>query len=195
MNKSVKNELPPFRPILSAVSTSKFKLGKFLLPILSDITLNEFNVKDSFIFFDEILTQNNDLHMDSLDVDALFTNIPLEQTINIWVEKLFETQDTLVKRISKKDICDLLNLATKQSFVTFNNKFHIKIDSVAMGTPPGPIMAHIFVSHHEKTGCINVPLNLNQLFVEFILIIFLDFMNHLNLSTRFTNISPLNMRG
>ena len=157
MNKSVKNVLPPFRPILSAVSTPKFKLGKFLLPILLDITLNEFNVKDSFIFVDEILTQNNDLHMDSLDVDALFTNIPLEQTIDIWVEKLFETQDTLVKRISKNNICDLLNLATKQSLFTFNNKFYIKIDSVAMGTLLDPIMTHISFHIMKKTGCINVP--------------------------------------
>ena len=143
MHKSVKNELPPFRPILSAVSTPKFKQAKFLLPILSDITLNEFNVKDSFLFFDEILTQHNDLHM----VYALFTNIPLEQTIDIWVEKLFETQDTLVKRISKKDICDLPNLATKQSFVTFNNKFYIKIDSVTFCRI---YIDHIFVLYESS---------------------------------------------
>ena len=141
--KPVKNELPPFRPILSAVTTPKFKQAKFLLPILSDITLNEFNVKDSFLFFDEILTQHNDLHM----VYALFTNIPLEQTIDIWVEKLFETQDTLVKRISKKDICDLPNLATKQSFVTFNNKFYMKIDSVTFCRI---YIDHIFVLYESS---------------------------------------------
>ena len=50
--------------------------------------------------------------MASLDVDALFTNIPLDETIDIWIKKLFKTLDTLVKGISKNDFRDLLNLAT-----------------------------------------------------------------------------------
>ena len=39
--------------------------------------------------------------MDSLDVDALFTNITLDETIDISVKKLFKTLDTLVKEIFK----------------------------------------------------------------------------------------------
>ena len=62
--------------------------------------------------------------MASLDVDALFTNIPLDETIDICVKKLFKTPDTLVKGISKNDFRDLLNLATKESFFTFNNVFY-----------------------------------------------------------------------
>ena len=38
----------------------------FLFPVLSDITQNEFTVKDSFTFVHEILTQDNDLCMASL---------------------------------------------------------------------------------------------------------------------------------
>ena len=62
--------------------------------------------------------------MTSLDVDALFTNIPLDETINICVKKLFKIPDTLVKGMSKNDFRHLLNLATKESFFTFNNKFY-----------------------------------------------------------------------
>ena len=51
--------------------------------------------------------------MASLDVDALFTNIPLDETIDICVKKLFKT---LVKGISKNDFRDLLNLATIKHF-------------------------------------------------------------------------------
>ena len=39
--------------------------------------------------------------MTSLYVDALFTNIPLDGTIDICVKKLFKTLETLVKGISK----------------------------------------------------------------------------------------------
>ena len=88
--------------------------------------------------------------MASLDVDTLFTNIPLDETIDICVKKPFKTPDTLVKVIFKNDFPDLLNLATKESFFTFNNKFYIQVDGVAMGSPLGPILAGIFPSHHEE---------------------------------------------
>ena len=76
MQKPIVNGLSPFRPIISAIGTPTYKLAKFLVPVLSDITQNEFTVKGSFTFVDEILAQNSDLHIASLDVDALFTNIP-----------------------------------------------------------------------------------------------------------------------
>ena len=85
-HKSLKNGLPPFRPILSAISTPTYKFAKFLVPFPSDITQNEFTVKDPFTFVDEILTQDSDLCMASLDVDALFTNIPLDETIDICIK-------------------------------------------------------------------------------------------------------------
>ena len=50
VHKPLINGLPPFRLILSAVGTPTYKLAKFLVPVLSDITWNEFTVKDSFTF-------------------------------------------------------------------------------------------------------------------------------------------------
>ena len=88
MHKPLKTGLLPFRPILSAIGTPTYKLAKFLVPLLSDKTQNEFSVKDSFTFVDEILSQDSDLHMASLDVDGLFTNVPLDVTIDICVKKL-----------------------------------------------------------------------------------------------------------
>ena len=88
--------------------------------------------------------------MASLDVDALFTNIPLDETIDICVKKLFQTPETLVKGISKNDFRDLLNLATKESFFTFSNNFYVQLDGVPMGSPLGPILANIFLSLYEE---------------------------------------------
>ena len=164
VHKPLINGLPPFRPILSAIGTPTYKLAKFLVPVLSDITQNEFTVKDSFTFVDEILTQNSDLYMASLDVDALFTNIPLDETIDICVKKVFKTPDTLVKGISKNDFRDLLNLATKESFFMFNNKFYIQVDGVAMGSPLGPILANIFLSHHEENWLNKCPIKFKPSF-------------------------------
>ena len=63
---------------------------------------------------------------------------------------LFQTPETLVKEAYTNDLRDLLNLTTKQSFFTFNNKFYIQVDGVAMGSPLGVILANIFLSHHEE---------------------------------------------
>ena len=124
---SLKNDVPCFKNNNNAIWST---LGDFL----SDITQNKFTTKDSFTFVDEIITQDSDLYMASLDVDGLFNNISLDETIDICVKKLFKTPDTLVKGISKNDFRDLLNLATKESFFTFNNKFYIQVDGVAMGS-------------------------------------------------------------
>ena len=164
VHKPLINGLPSFRPILSAIGTPTYKLAKFLVPVLSDITQNDFTVKDSFTFVDAILTQNSDLYMASLDVDALFINILLDETIDICLKKFFKILDTLVKGISKNDFHDLLNLATKKSFFTFSNKFYIQVDVVAMGFPLGPILANIFLSYHEENWLNKCPIKFKPSF-------------------------------
>ena len=72
----------------------------------------------------------------------------------------FKTPDTSVKGISKSDFRDLLNLATKKSIFTFNNKFYIRVDGVAMGSPLGPILANIFLSHHEEKWLNKCPIDI-----------------------------------
>ena len=58
--------------ILSMIGTPTYKPPKILVLV----TQNKFRVQDSFTFVDKILTQDSDLHMASLDIDALFTKIP-----------------------------------------------------------------------------------------------------------------------
>ena len=76
---------PPFRPILSALQTPTYNLAKFLVPILDTWTKNEYTVKHSFHFAEEIWEQDPSISLGSLDEDSLFTNIPLEETIDICI--------------------------------------------------------------------------------------------------------------
>ena len=50
VQKPVINNCPSSSPILDAINTPSYKLAKFLLPILSPLTINEYTVKDSFAF-------------------------------------------------------------------------------------------------------------------------------------------------
>ena len=45
--------------------------------------MNEYTLKDSFEFAKDIINQNSNCFMASLDVESLFTNIPLDETIKI----------------------------------------------------------------------------------------------------------------
>ena len=65
--------------------------------------------------------------MTSLDVDSLFTNIPLEETIEISTNELFKEPET-VKGVSKTEFKELLSLATKESHFIFDGTIHKQID-------------------------------------------------------------------
>ena len=69
-----------FRPILSAIGTSTYKIAKFLVPILKDLTSNEYSVKDSLDFAKEIFQQNSNYFMARLNITSLFTNIRFGET-------------------------------------------------------------------------------------------------------------------
>ena len=107
---------PPFKPILSPLQTTPDNLAKFLVPILNPLTKNEYTVKDSFQFAEEICEQDPTLTMGSLDVDSLVTNISLDETIDTCVNQLFEDTDT-VEGFKKSELKQLLCLATKESFI------------------------------------------------------------------------------
>ena len=89
VHKNVIDDCPTSRQILSAIGTPTYKIAKFLAVILKGLTSNQYSVKDSFGFAKEILQQNSDCFMVSLDITSLFANIPLDETINICWNELF----------------------------------------------------------------------------------------------------------
>ena len=118
VHKAIIDVCPPFLPILSAIGTPSYKLAKFLVPKLSSFTFNEFTVKDSFAFAEEIVQQDGKLFMGSPDVDSLFTNIPLKETINICTNLLYKNVD-VTESINKSEFENLLSLATQEPRIVF----------------------------------------------------------------------------
>ena len=57
--------------------------------------------------------------MASLDVDSLFTKIPLDKTINICTELLFK-EDNIVS--------GYLSITFKESIILFDNKYYSQVD-------------------------------------------------------------------
>ena len=130
---------PPFRSILLALYWS----------ILDILTKNEYTVKDSFHFAEEICEQDPSLYMGSLDIDSLFTNIPLDETIDICINQRFENTGT-VESFTKSKLKQLLCLATKELYFIFNGLLYKQTNAVAMESPLGPSLANADLPYHEK---------------------------------------------
>ena len=104
--------------------------------------------KDSFQFAEEICEQDPKLSMGSLDIDSLFTNIPINETVDICVNQLFENTNTF-KGFTKSKLKQLC-LATEESYSIFNGLLYKQIDGLAMGSALGPLLANTFLPYHEK---------------------------------------------
>ena len=84
-----------------------YNLAKLLFPILSPLTVNEFSVHDSFLFADEVVNFDANCIMASLDIESLFNNIPLDETVGNCINDLFCNNDT-VRNLIKEDLKEVL---------------------------------------------------------------------------------------
>ena len=156
IHKDLINGIPKFRPIISQIGSPTYNLAKFLTKYITPLTSNEYTIKDSFEFSSNISSQDHSLFMASLDVDSLFTNIPLDETITITVNKIYGRKRK-IDGIKKSDFREMLNFATKGSIFYFNGNYFRQVDGVAMGSPLGPALANMFLSHHEVSWIKNCP--------------------------------------
>ena len=136
--------------------------------------------------------------MASLDVDSLFTNVPLDETIDICVNELFKNNNT-IRGLNKKQMTEMLSLTTKESIILFDMTFYTQIDGVAMGSPLGPSLANVFLCHHEIKWLHDCPKRFKPVFYKryvddiFVLFkkpehvkLFVDYMNSKHKNIKFS---------
>ena len=88
--------------------------------------------------------------MCSFDVTSLFTNIPLDETLDIVTDMLFSSEHC-THGLDRETFKTLLSLATKDVTFLCNDRYFVQIDGVAMGSPLAPILADLFMIHFEET--------------------------------------------
>ena len=139
--------------------------------------------------------------MASLDVESLFTNIPLKETINNCVNDL-HNKNLYNGKLNKKELFQLLETATSESSFIFDFLLYKQIDGVAMGSPLGPTLANAFLCHYEKEWLENCPSFFKPVvykrYVDDICVLFtskdhlqffLDYMNKQHKCIRFTSVA------
>ena len=86
IHKALVDGHPNYRPIISQIGSSTYKIAKYLLDF---ITKDEYMLKDSSELVSMIDKQDHNSFMCSFDLDYLFTKVPLEETIEIVIKNLF----------------------------------------------------------------------------------------------------------
>ena len=208
-----KNDVP-IRPILSACNTPAYTLAKYLVPIISPLTKNVYTVPSSFHFAKEVCNldftlESSEITFASFDVKSLFTNIPLNETINIILNCLFTENEYLdcplfgnsdeVHALSRPQFKELLELACLDNHFIFNEAMYKQIDGVAMGSPLGPTLAMAFMCFMEGKWLSDCPVDFKPLFYRryvddtFLIFkspthvkLFLDYLNSKHPNIKFT---------
>ena len=109
--------------------------------------------------------QDHNSIMCRLDVDSLFTNVPLEETTEIVIKNIFGRKRK-TNGLSKSDFQNLLKLTTMGTVFFFKGSYYKELDNVSMGSPLGKALTNIFLCHHGKNGFKNVQLHRPQFFIN-----------------------------
>ena len=91
------------------------------------------------------IDQNDNLA--SLDIQDLYTNIPISKGINNTQKRLEETNDIA---LTKTDVKELLNLALKNIYFQFYDRFYKQKSGLLMGNTLSPILANIYMDEYQN---------------------------------------------
>ena len=126
--------IPTFRPIVSSIGTFNYKLASFLGDLVKTVMPSEHSWADTFTFLNEL--NKNEMKgkfMVSFDVCSLFTNIPLNETIDLAVDLIFEKHKSL--KATRGKLRELFEFSTSKTNFIFQGVIYDQIDGIAMGSP------------------------------------------------------------
>ena len=138
-------------PIVSTYGTFYHETAKYLASYLLPLTENEHSIKTTTDFANRLKNRilDDDKVLDSYDVSSLFTEVPLDDTIDYVIEKIY-THNKLPQLSSKLLFKHLLCNVTKNTVLSFNGHLHKQIDGCGMANPLSPVLANIFNAKLES---------------------------------------------
>ena len=138
----------PLRPIISIIGTATYEIARYLAELLAPLGKSKHTISNTKDFITRLKTERipKRFKMISFDVKSLFTNVPLEETIDIILNKIYD-EKKIETNIPRNIMKYLLYLCTKHVHFTYGGKIHIQI---AIGLPLGPVLANIFMISLEE---------------------------------------------
>ena len=88
--------------------------------------------------------------MCSFDVESLYTNVPVEETIETTLNYIYKPTKLVNVPFDKEQMRMLLNFSVRDAPFRFQNKIYKQIDGVAMGNPLAPILTDLWMQKIEE---------------------------------------------
>ena len=168
---NVKTHKPdnPLRPIISQIQTPTYNIAKKLNEILSPYAPRDFALASTSDFLELLNTsQPADDHIIApLDVESLFTNVPVDRTIQYILDRVYRCDKTPPLDIPEEHLRSLLEICTKEApFTCPRGTMYRQVDGVAMGSPLGVLFANFFMGTIESTVLKNYRPSLYSRYVD-----------------------------
>ena len=138
------------RPIISQVTTPTYDVSKIIDTIVKPYIPSTYMLKSRDEFINILTTNTPTAPSYSLDVESLFTNVPVLPTIDIILKHTYEHPTIPPPKVPRDILRELLIICTtKVPFTNVDGKMYIQKDGVSMGSPLGPTFANYYMAELE----------------------------------------------
>ena len=139
------------RPIISNIGYATYETARYLAELLAPLGKSEHTISNTKDFITRLKTERipKRFKVISFYVKSLFTNVPLEETIDVILNKIYDEKE-IEASIPRNTMKDLLYLCMKNVHFTYDGKIYIQINGVVMGSPFGPLLVNIFMISLEE---------------------------------------------
>ena len=140
----------PMRPVLSMPGSPYYNIAETVTKWLSVVpeSKSQCNTK-------KIANQLKNIELEegeelvSFDVVSLYTNVPVLEAIDVAADRLY-CGDFEVPPVSKETFTELMKLASTKVIMLTHDEYYIQNDGLAMGSPPAPSLANIWLARRES---------------------------------------------
>ena len=138
------------RPIIAQMTSPTYWTAKELNAMLTPYIPKGNTVTSPVEFLDLLKTTGPGTDMATLDVENLFTNVPIDETIDYICEKVYRG-DTDAIPIPEKTMRELLYTCTSEvPFISHRGELFRQTGGVSMGSPLGCLFAEMYMAKVEE---------------------------------------------
>ena len=151
------------RPVISNVRAPHSRSSKWASNILSDYVglISGAHMKNTREFHERLRRCTKKGRLLSLDVKSLFTNVPVEEAIDV-VRQHSTGNSPIFKNlpIHPELFCELLTVCTSFNQFTFRDQHYRQITGLPMGSSLSPVLANIYMEFFETELMKDIPMDL-----------------------------------
>ena len=164
----------PGRPIVSQVNSITENISEFLTYCIQPLrNILKSHIKDSTDFLTKMFANETSKNLKketflvSMDIVALYTNIPHDDGINTCLELIEKYREKLPSYVPNKTILKTLFLfVLKNNYFLFKEKLYKQIWGTSMGTKLAPAYADLFLGKLEEKHILVEDFEENILFYK-----------------------------